>query len=73
MRLYEAIKHVTAERFMTYSEITQRINETRAYVPSDGLFVAQANVRDAVRRHPELFEIDRSTNPHRLRAIRPRS
>jgi hypothetical protein len=70
VRLYEAVKHVTAEGFLTYSQVLQRINETRAYVPSDGLLVAQANVRDAVRRHQELFEIDRTSSPHRIRAVR---
>lgn len=73
VRLYEGIKHVTAEGFLTYSEVVQRINETRVYVPTDGLLVAQANVRDAVRRHQELFEIDRTSSSHRLRAVRPRS
>ncbi|MGE5579245.1 MAG: hypothetical protein ACM3WU_04290 [Bacillota bacterium] len=66
MRLYEAILQVCGEQAITYREATRRINAGRLHVPKDGSLVAVQNVRDAVRSHSELFEVIRSSSPHRV-------
>ena len=65
-RLSESILIVMAERSLTYREITARLNAERRYIPWDGLYLAEAQIRDHVRRHPEYFAIDRESKPSRV-------
>ena len=64
--LAEAIKSALADGDLTYCEITDMINKRRLYLPKDGTLVAQAQIRAAVREHSMVFDIDRSSAPHRV-------
>lgn len=69
VQLCDVIVSLTATQALTYRAITDLINQQRLFVPRDGLLLATANVRDAVRRHARLFEIDRTGNAHLVRAV----
>ena len=67
MTLKEAITRVLGQRGLTYRQITDAINDDRLYVPRDGMFVPQAQVRDAIKESAKCFEVDRTVSPHRVK------
>lgn len=69
VRLCDVIASLTATQALTYRAITDLINQQRLFVPRDGLLLATASVRDAVRRHARYFEIDRTGNAHLVKAV----
>lgn len=56
---------------LTYAEIATRLNREKLYQPRDGLFLAVAQVRTAIRDNPRDITIDRTSVPHRIRLKKP--
>jgi len=68
MRLYKAILSLVQDASLTYRQIADKIDDLKLYIPGDGSLVTTENVRSSVREHHELFEVDRTQVPHRVKA-----
>ena len=69
MTLHEAIAQLLRQngRPMTAREIADGLNKNKWYIKADKSEIQPGQITARVDDHPELFEIDRSTSPLRIR------
>ncbi len=65
MKLHEAIEAVlrNADKPLTFTEISKRINAQRLYARKDGKPVPASQISARVNQYPTLFEVNKSTSP----------
>lgn len=69
MTLHEAIEQLLRQnrRLMTAREIADELNKNKWYIKSDKSEIKPSQITARIDDHPELFEIDRSTSPLRIK------